>query len=109
VAFSRDSRMAAIASPRYTVQLIDMATFRAVARLELPAPEFLGWLCFSPDGAQLAAAGEHHTIQLWDLRAIRRRLADMGLDWELPQYPPLQARGLPRPLSAKVVLKETNP
>jgi tetratricopeptide (TPR) repeat protein len=27
-------------------------------------------------------------IQVWDLRAVRRQLAAMGLDWEMPPYPP---------------------
>jgi tetratricopeptide (TPR) repeat protein len=45
-------------------------------------------LCFNQDGSLLAAATAHHLIQLWDLRKIRRQLATMGLDWDLPPYPP---------------------
>ncbi len=110
MAFSRDGRMLAIACSRYAVQLIDASTFEPLARLEPPAPQGLTWLCFSPDGTQLAAAaGGNGTTQLWDLRAIRQRLADMGLDWDLPQYPPLPTAGSPRPLSVKLVLKEASP
>jgi tetratricopeptide (TPR) repeat protein len=31
---------------------------------------------------------EEGTIQIWNLRAIREQLAAMGLDWDLPPYPP---------------------
>jgi tetratricopeptide (TPR) repeat protein len=27
-------------------------------------------------------------IQVWDLRSLRRQLAELGLDWDLPPYPP---------------------
>jgi hypothetical protein len=40
-------------------------------------------MCFSDDGSQLAVACyNHHTIQVWDLRAIRARLKEMKLDWD---------------------------
>jgi hypothetical protein len=41
-------------------------------------------LSFSPDGNLLAAAMMDHTVQIWDIRAIRRQLAAIGLDWETP-------------------------
>jgi len=109
VAFSRDGRMAAISPTRYSVQLIDMATWEPLARLESPAPQHLSCLCFSPDGSLLAAASGSHTIELWDFRVIRQRLAEMGLDWDLPPYPPPPPAVSPSPLSVKVVLKEARP
>ncbi|MCU0960844.1 MAG: hypothetical protein MUF48_12135 [Pirellulaceae bacterium] len=69
-------------------------------------PQHLHWLCFSPDETQLAAAAETGHIQLWDLRAIRTQLADMGLDWDLPPYPPAPAKGAPEPRLVKVVFNE---
>jgi hypothetical protein len=46
-------------------------------------------LAFSSDGSQLIAANrDSHSIHLWDLRAIRAYLKEMGLDWDLPDYPP---------------------
>ncbi len=81
LAFSADSRLLAIAATRYLVQLVDVASSDPLASLQSPDPLLLTWLSFSPDGQQLAAAGQNHTIQLWDLGAIRRQLAPMGLDW----------------------------
>jgi len=109
LAFSRDGQIAAITSTRFTVQLIDMATMEPLARLESPAPQHQSWLCFSPDGTLLAAASENHTIEVWDLRLMRQRLAEMGLDWDLPPYPPPPPAVSPSPLSVKVVLKEARP
>jgi hypothetical protein len=40
---------------------------------------------------------DDHVVRLWDLRAIRARFAGMGLDWDLPSYPPLQEQGKIRP------------
>ncbi|HEV3202784.1 MAG TPA: tetratricopeptide repeat protein, partial [Gemmataceae bacterium] len=59
--------------------------------------------CFSPDGSQLVTyAGRGGAFQVWDLRLIRRQLAEMGLDWDLPPYPtppesakPLRVQVLP--------------
>jgi WD40 repeat protein len=47
---------------------------------------------FSPDGAWLAVSTGNHTIHMWDLRAIRRGLAALDLDWELPAYPPVRGQ-----------------
>ena len=41
-------------------------------------------LCFSPDGTQLLLTYEGGVAELWDLRLIRERLAEMNLDWESP-------------------------
>jgi len=57
---------------------------------------------FSPDGAWLAVATGNHTIHVWDLRAIRRGLAELDLDWELPAYRPPVAQDKVQPLRALV-------
>jgi tetratricopeptide (TPR) repeat protein len=44
-------------------------------------------------------------VHVWDLRAIRKDLAGMGLDWEAPAYPetdPAAATGPPSPLAVAV-------
>ena len=106
MAYSPDGHVLAVACSRYAVQLIDVATCRPLARLEPPALQHLAWLCFSPDGTQLVATSENHTIQLWDLRAIRQRLATMSLDWPAPPYAPSAAPQPSQPLAVKVVLEE---
>jgi hypothetical protein len=72
-----------------TLRLVDPETGREYARLEEPDQVRAAWLCFSPDGTQLLSvgAGRDAWIRVWDLRAIRRQLATMGLDWDLPPYP----------------------
>ena len=74
LAFSRDSRMLAIARSAWTVQLIEPETGREIATLSAPDQQIINSLCFSPDAGHLAVATNNHTIQLWDLRLIRRQL-----------------------------------
>ncbi|HEX8202024.1 MAG TPA: hypothetical protein VF590_16230, partial [Isosphaeraceae bacterium] len=62
-----------------------------------PDPQPMNGLCFSPDGAQLAAATDGPGVQLWDLRLIRRQLAVMGLDRDQPPFLPSPPR---RPISS---------
>jgi WD40 repeat protein len=38
-------------------------------------------LAFSPDGATLASGSLQGTLKLWNLPALRRELAKLGLDW----------------------------
>lgn len=45
-----------------------------------------------------------HTVQLWDLSTIRRRLAELDLDWDLPAFPPSADTDNRRPLQVKVEL-----
>ncbi len=63
----------------------------------LPAPDVPACeeLLFSHDGSQLAGMMGTVGVQLWDLRRIRAQLADMGLDWDRPPYPPETKRTAP--------------
>jgi hypothetical protein len=47
---------------------------------------------------------DSRSIHVWDLRAIRRRLAEMDLDWNLPSYPLSDTTRNPRPLKLSVDL-----
>jgi eukaryotic-like serine/threonine-protein kinase len=84
IAFSAHGRTLAIAPSTNLVRLIDAATGRTLADLKAADQRPLTWMCFSPDEGRLAVATANHLIHLWDLRRIRRQLADMGLDWESP-------------------------
>jgi hypothetical protein len=79
-----DGRLAAIIPCRDVVRLVDATTGRSLAALESPDPKVILSLCFAPDGTRLAAATDGRAVQVWDLRAIRRHLAAMHLDWDLP-------------------------
>jgi WD40 repeat protein len=83
-AFSKDGRVLALARSHDLVQLFDLVSQRELATLTAPDAHAFSRLCFNPDGTQLAASGHNHAIHIWDLPAIRRQLADMGLDWDLP-------------------------
>ena len=44
-------------------------------------------MTFSPDGSRLVVTTDDGpAVHVWDLRAIRKRLAPMGLDWDAPAY-----------------------
>jgi hypothetical protein len=89
MAFSPDVKLLAIPLSQWEVQLINLATGRQVATLANPDAESVGHFAFSPDGCRLAlASSTSPSIQLWDLRALRRQLDAMGLDWDLRGYPP---------------------
>jgi serine/threonine protein kinase/WD40 repeat protein len=81
MAFSADGSMLAVAHSTREVRLIDRATGFSLATLAAPNPQIVSCLAFSPDGSRLAVANEDHTVRLWDLRQIRRQLAELNLDW----------------------------
>jgi len=80
------------------IRLVDPATGREFARVDHPEQDPARWLCFSGDGVHLASViWSQQSTHVWDLRAIRAELARLGLDWDLPAYPPAAA-GDERPL-----------
>jgi Tfp pilus assembly protein PilF len=86
--FSPDGKLVALATegpPR----LVDAVTGRACATLAGPLREAVRYPTFSPDGTRLMGIIRRGVV-VWDLRAVRRELAELGLDWEPPAYPPAQ-------------------
>jgi serine/threonine protein kinase/WD40 repeat protein len=63
---------------------------------------------FSPDGTRVAVGTGNHTIHVWDLRSLRRGLADLDLDWDLPPYPPA-GPGDARPVRVDVTAGRSAP
>ncbi len=89
VAFSPDGKLLALEQSPAVIHLVDAATGRTVAKLEDPRSERAQWLGFTPDGSRLVAiATFSRAIHVWDLAAIRRPLAAMGLDWDSPPCEP---------------------
>jgi serine/threonine protein kinase/WD40 repeat protein/tetratricopeptide (TPR) repeat protein len=83
-AFSPDSRLLAFETGQGAIRLIDLQTGQEAARLEDPDQDRAHHLNFTSDGAMLiAASGDSFSHHVWDLRAIRSKLAEMGLDWHV--------------------------
>ena len=94
--FSPDGRMALIKEPSKVLWLVEAETGRPIARLESPDRSDVGSAAFSPDGSRLVVtSNDLRAAQVWDLRAIRRRLAAMGLDWDAPAFADVDPAGLP--------------
>jgi WD40 repeat protein len=90
VAFSWDGRTAALASSRYSIQLIRLpesgrAEPELIATLECPDRLPLEMLAFSPDGRKLAAATDGQIVQLWNLALLRDGLAALNLHRNWPE------------------------
>jgi hypothetical protein len=96
VAFSPDGRLMAVEMAPGVLHLKEVATGRTVARLEDPFGDRASWQAFTPDGTRLVVvARQDDVIHVWDLRAIRARLKEMGLDWDWPEFPPASSGSRP--------------
>jgi WD40 repeat protein len=105
--FSPDSRLLALSDVFSVIRLVETATGREVARLTGPEPSWYLPACFTPDGTRLISNGpDPSALYVWDLRLIRRQLKELGLDWDWPQYPGLDASQTVKPKNVKVLLGE---
>jgi tetratricopeptide (TPR) repeat protein len=69
------------------LRLVEIETGRTLARFERPDQQSVGWGTFSPDGSRMVGTtNDPPSTQVIDLRAIRRGLAGMGLDWDAPAF-----------------------
>jgi serine/threonine protein kinase/WD40 repeat protein len=85
--FAPDGRLLAVEDSAGAIRLVHAENGTELARLEAPAQTRLGPSCFTPDGACLIATGlDTRALHVWDLRAIRQGLAELGLDIEMPPY-----------------------
>jgi tetratricopeptide (TPR) repeat protein len=92
-AFSPDSKILAVEAGGGAVELVDPDSGREYARLEDPNQDRAFALTFSQDGSQLVATTKDSpAVHVWDLRAIRAKLAKRDFDWALPPYPPADER-----------------
>ncbi len=86
--FCPDGRQLLVQDSDKVLRLVDVNTGRTLARLESPDLCNAGFATFNPDGSRLVVTtSDSPAVHVWDLRAIRRRLAEMGLDWNAPAYP----------------------
>jgi WD40 repeat protein len=87
MASTPEGMMALAAQGGRECRLLDPGTGRVWATLPALQGQVLSAFSFSRDGGQLAVA-EGRSLQVWDLRALRRHLGAIGLDWETDAYPP---------------------
>jgi hypothetical protein len=114
--FSPDGRLVVVMDANRVIRLVEIESGRTLARLESPDLCEVCSASFSPDGSRLiVTTNDGPAVHVWDLRAIRRTLARMGLDWDAPAcskgdpadrsappLPPLKVDLGSRPLSASV-------
>jgi tetratricopeptide (TPR) repeat protein len=106
-AFSPDSRLLALDDVHGLIRLVAVETGREVARLTFPEPGWYAPACFSPDGAHLIAQhGDLKAVYAWDLRALRRELKAMNLDWSWPELPRTNPAGRGRKVPKVEVLPD---
>jgi WD40 repeat protein len=98
-AFSPAGNVLAMETGDGAVRLVDPDTGREYARLADPDQVRVAWICFSPDGREMltAGGGTDAWIRAWDLPALGRQLAAMGLAWGLPYRPAGETRDEPPP------------
>jgi serine/threonine protein kinase/WD40 repeat protein len=85
LAFAPDSRTAIYDDSAGTLILAEVETRRELARFEDPEQSRINGLEFTPDGSRLVTTLlDRPYLRVWDLRAIRRRLAELRLDWHPP-------------------------
>jgi len=83
-AFSPDGRLLALGG-QGRVRLVWPDTGAEVARLTWTDQATFVPVSFTADGGELLVQGEDtEALHVWDLRLIRRQLAELGLDWEDP-------------------------
>jgi eukaryotic-like serine/threonine-protein kinase len=89
VAWDMGGKLMAYTPSRFHVELQSAATGRALATLEATDDLQVLVMALTPAGDRLAVwSGRPSYIRVWDLRLVRSRLAEMGLDWDMPPYGP---------------------
>ncbi len=108
LAFSPDGTLFAGQTNDEAVHLVDVSSGKTLVQLGLPEQNRSWYAAFSPDGTQLVLSSAYHNyVYAWDLAALRRHLADLGLDWEAPPLPPSAEK--PRRLPLQVTVKDLDP
>ncbi len=86
MAFSPDGTLLAATSGNCEVKIFTFPRCELVATLKAQTGTgaAISSLCFSPNGTELAAIEWNGQLNIWDLRIVRRELARINLDWNLP-------------------------
>ena len=109
LSFSPDGKLIALTEGGNRVELLDAVRGTQLATLESPEHTPIASLTFGPDGSRLVCRTISQRDELWDLRLIRRELAEMKLDWNEPSYPPAPEVENPNPVTLVIDAGSTNP
>jgi tetratricopeptide (TPR) repeat protein len=83
--FSRDGSLFATGTELGDIRLLNPITQQELARLVDPSQDRAGNLAFTADSSRLInCSDDGKAIHIWDLRLVRKQLAEMGLDWDAP-------------------------
>jgi len=101
-AISPSGQMAAVLRGRESqITLLELGSGRELATLDEGVP-----LGFDADGSHLAVCVQDPPkLVVWDLRRVREGLAALGLDWEMPPFPPAATCPAPTKLHLSLVAK----
>ncbi len=100
---SPDGRLEAWNGKGFVV-LTETDTGRELVRLEDPNQDGLNGVVFSADGALLmGSTNDSFCVRIWDLRRLRRGLAELGLDWDAAPFPPAPVAAAPGLLRVRLV------
>ena len=102
MAFMRDRNEIAVTRTRQLAQLRDALTNEAYADLIAPEPQSVNSLRMSLDGGVLVSASATDKLQVWNLDGLRKKLAELQLDWRIPDPNPAAMAGKPLSHSATV-------
>jgi serine/threonine protein kinase/WD40 repeat protein len=92
--FSPDSRLVVVQDASKALRLVVTESGCTLARFDSPDSCDAHAATFSPDGSRLVVTtSDGPAVHVWDLRAIRRQLVTMGLDWDAPALPDDDAAG----------------
>jgi WD40 repeat protein len=91
--FSSGGRVLASTPGDHRVRLLDGHSLEELCTLEAPQRFATNALAFGPDGTIVQMTNRAGIGYIWDLRAIRERLAEQGLDWD---HPPIAEDMAPR-------------
>jgi serine/threonine protein kinase/WD40 repeat protein len=94
--FSPDGRLLAVQDSAGAIRLVRPESGVELARLEAPEQTRLIPACFTPDGTKLIAVGlDTQALHVWDLRALRQGLVELGLDLDAPPFSAAQPDSVP--------------
>src|SRR5262249_15207733 len=86
------------------IRWVDPDSGREVFRVTGPEAKWYFAAHLTPDKTSLIATiSDNSAIYVWNLRLIREQLKELGMDWDLPEFPPLADVEVPRaPLAVTI-------